>query len=387
SSELFVPQIDNAGPSNEGPAKEPPLLMDYADAVALMRAQRAHYQSALYAIQPTVVPSRPGQHPFHADGHAVSSEFFPMVDAPFKYGGPWARTDDKRRARVAVISSRLNDKLFGGGDSVGKTVNLGGEEYSIVGVLNSWNPQPRFYDLGFGQSYNEQGDGVFLPFNTAVAVGLTTAHGFYCHGSAPAKPGFAALQRSSCSWVAFMVQLDTPAQAAAYKSFLNGYAREQQQAGRYDWSPNNRLRDLTQWMDYLQVVPSNVGISLYVALGMLLACLVNTAGLLLAKFMRRSGEIGVRRALGASRHEIYTQFMIEAGLVGVAGGLVGLILTMLGVAAIGWVLPPGIASLAQVNVSLLVTTIATTIVATLVAGLYPTMRAASVQPAWQLKSN
>lgn len=387
SSELFVPQIDNAGPSNNGPGNEPPFLMDYADAVNLMRAHRARYQSALYAIRPTVEPSRTEQHPFHAAGHAVSSEFFPMTDAPFKYGGPWPRTDDQRRARVVVISSRLNDRLFGGGDSVGKTVDLNGGEYSVTGVLEPWNPQPRFYDLARGRSYNQHGESLFLPFNTATAVGLRNTHGAYCHGRAPAKTGFAALQRSDCSWVAFMVQLDTAAQVGSYRDFLDGYARAQQQAGRYDWPPNGRLRDLPQWMDYLQVVPSNVGISLYVALGMLLACLVNTAGLLLAKFMRRSGEIGVRRALGASRREIYAQFMVEASLIGLAGGVVGLTLTVLGVASVGWVLPTGIASLAHVNLSLLVMTVVAAIVATLVAGLYPTMRAAAVQSAWQLKSN
>jgi len=68
-------------------------------------------------------------------------------------------------------------------------------------------------------------------------------------------------------------------------------------------------------------VPPESRVSLMVSLGFFLICLVNTIGLLLAKFMRRSGEIGVRRALGASRREIYTQFLIEAGTVGLAGGL------------------------------------------------------------------
>lgn len=387
SSELFFPQIDDAGPKSNGPGDQPPLRLNYADAVSLMRAHRARYQSALYPVEPTVVPSRAGEHPFHASGHAVSGEFFPMVDAPFKYGGPWSPDADRNRARVVVISSRLDDKLFGGSNSVGKTIDLGGETYTVVGVLNPWNPQPRFYDLAAGSSYNQHGDELFLPFNTAIAVGMDGVGGFYCHGSAPASPGFAALMHSSCSWVSFMVQLDTPAKVVAYKRFLDNYARVQQQAGRYDWPPNNRLRDLPQWMNFLQVVPPNVGISLYVALGLLLACLINTAGLLLAKFMRRRGEIGVRRALGASRAQIYAQFLLEAGLVGVAGGLVGLVLTVLGVVSIGWVLPSAIASLAHLNLSLLATTIAVAVVATLVAGLYPTMRAAAVQPAWQLKSN
>jgi putative ABC transport system permease protein len=126
---------------------------------------------------------------------------------------------------------------------------------------------------------------------------------------------------------------------------------------------------------------------LLVALGLLIACLVNTAGLLLAKFLRRSGEIGVRRALGAPRLAIYTQFLTEAGIVGLAGGALGLLLTGMGVASVSWVLPKDIAALARVDFSLLVLTLLVAVMATTLAGLYPTYRAACVQPAWQLKSN
>jgi putative ABC transport system permease protein len=148
-----------------------------------------------------------------------------------------------------------------------------------------------------------------------------------------------------------------------------------------------RLRGLMAWLAERHVVPSDTKVSLYVAVGLLLVCLVNVMGLLLAKFLRRSGEIGVRRALGASRGEIYRQFLVEAGMVGLAGGVLGLALTWLGIAGVGWVMPPEIAVLAHMDVSLLATTLVVAIVATMLAGLYPTLRAAAVQPAWQLKSN
>jgi putative ABC transport system permease protein len=141
------------------------------------------------------------------------------------------------------------------------------------------------------------------------------------------------------------------------------------------------------WLDYEHVVPSDTKVSLLVALGLLIVCLVNTAGLLLAKFLRRSGEIGVRRALGASRAAIYAQFLTEGGMIGFAGGVLGLLLTGLGVAAVGVVLPRQIASLARVDVSLLLTTMVVAVAASLLASLYPTFRASRVQPAWQLKSN
>ena len=386
SSKLFVPSIDNWGPVNRSKTGDPPDAMSYIDATALMRAHKARYQSAMYAISPSLVPTRAGQHPFYVGGHAVFGEFFPMLDVPFQYGSAWSAEDDTQRARVAVISSKLNDKLFGGANSVGGIIDLDGKDYRVTGVLKHWNPQPRFYDLVNSSSFNIDEEDLFLPFNTAIDVGLSNNGSTNCYAPT-AEPGFVGMQHSECVWIAFMVELDSTSQVAGYKRFLDGYAQQQRKAGRFTWAPNNRLRSLPEWLTYRHVVPDDSKTSLLVALGLLLVCLVNTAGLLLAKFLRRAPEIGVRRALGASRREIYTQFLIEASMVGLAGGVLGLLLTGLGVLGIGWVMPADIAALARVDGSLLALTLLLSIVATALAGLYPTFRAAQVQPAWQLKSN
>jgi putative ABC transport system permease protein len=138
SSKLFVPQIDMWGPKGRGPDNsdnEPPNAMDYTDAVALMRAHRAKLQSAMYQISPSVVPADASKHPINVSGHAVYSEFFPMLDVPFLYGGGWNADDDTQRAAVAVISGKLNDKLFGGVNSIGRTLSIEGKDYRVVGVL------------------------------------------------------------------------------------------------------------------------------------------------------------------------------------------------------------------------------------------------------------
>lgn len=389
SSKLYVPQIDNWGPTAHGPndtSTEPPDAMDYTDAIALMRDHRAKYQSAMYQIATAVVPQRAGERPIITVGEAVYGEFFPMLDVPFQYGSGWSAADDAHRAQVAVISSHLNEQVFGGGDSVGKTLNVNGHEYRVVGVLDHWHPQPQFYDVVNTGGFNAGGGDLFIPFTTAIATDMSNSGNTNCDAT-PEEKGFVGLQKSECVWIAFMLQLDDAAAAQRYKEYLDNYAAAQQQAGRFHWSPNNRLRNLMDWLDHEHVVPPDTRISLYVALGLLLVCLVNTAGLLLAKFLRRSSEVGVRRALGASRREIYTQFLIEAGMVGLAGGVLGLALTWVGIAGVGWVLPEDIAVLARLDWSLLLTTLVVAIVATMLAGLYPTMRAASVQPAWQLKSN
>ena len=104
-----------------------------------------------------------------------------------------------------------------------------------------------------------------------------------------------------------------------YKRYLGGYAAAQQQAGRFQWALNVRLSNVVQWLDNQHVVPPETEVSMLLAFGFLIVCLVNTIGLLLAKFMRRAPEIGVRRALGASRGAVYAQFLLEAGVVGAGG--------------------------------------------------------------------
>ncbi|MEO5831139.1 MAG: ABC transporter permease [Rhodanobacter sp.] len=388
SSKLFVPQIDVWGPTgHDGNGdNEPQDAMSYTDAVALMRDRRAKYQSAMYQISPSVVPAQTGQHPLNVGGHAVYSEFFPMLDVPFLHGNGWSAQDDIQRAAVVVISSKLNEKLFAGGNSVGKTVSLEGRDYRVVGVLDHWNPQPRFYDVVNAGGFNEQVEDVFIPFERAIAMGIPNDGNTNCNVRSE-ESGFVGLQHSSCIWIAYMAELEDAAAVTAYRQYLDGYARAQQQAGRFSWPPNNRLRDLPAFLDHEQVVPSDTKVSLLVALGLLLVCLVNTVGLLLAKFLRRSGEIGVRRALGAPRKAIYLQFLTEAAVVGLAGGVLGLLLTGIGVASVGLVLPKSISELARLDVNLLLLTLLVAVLATMLAGLYPTFRASRVQPAWQLKSN
>ena len=78
------------------------------------------------------------------------------------------------------------------------------------------------------------------------------------------------------------------------------------------------------------MVPRDARLQTWFALAFLAICLFNTVGLLLAKFLRRGGEIGVRRALGASKGAIFAQCLAEAAVIGLAGGIGGLLLTLIG---------------------------------------------------------
>ena len=114
-------------------------------------------------------------------------------------------------------------------------------------------------------------------------------------------------------------------------------------------------------------------------------CLVNTVGLLLAKFSVRAAEVGVRRALGASKRDIFRQFLIETGVVGLAGGVLGLGLAVGALALIG-MQSKDMAAVARMDWQMLALTFVLSIAAAVIAGLLPTWRACQVTPAIQLKS-
>ncbi|MES2312678.1 MAG: ABC transporter permease [Pseudomonadota bacterium] len=385
SAQLYTALVDNRGPQYNDQG-EPPEALSYTDATALIKAHKAAHQTLFYEVAPSVLPEGNQSVPFTANGYATNADFFGMFKVPFEYGGAWHAGDDEGRAAVAVISHELNQQLFGGADSVGREVTLDRHAYRIVGVTAHWDPQPRFYDLFSGNGFADPVQ-LYMPFNRAIDMQIDTAGRNNCGGIPSYGIGREGWLHGECVWIPVWVELPTGADAERYREFLTGYAAEQQRAGRFNWAPNVRLRDVPNWLEHEQVVPPESRISLMVALGFFVICLVNTIGLLLAKFMRRAPEIGVRRALGAPRREIYQQFLIEAGTVGLAGGVLGLLLTAIGMLGVGLIFDPGIARLAHLDLSLVALTLLVAIVATVLAAFYPTWRAAQVQPAWQLKSN
>jgi len=197
---------------------------------------------------------------------------------------------------------------------------MDGIDYSVVGVLADWKLRSRYYDLTNGAFTDP--DEFFMPFTTAIDLKQRATGNNQCW-KAPGD-GWDAYLQSDCVWIQMWVELDSPARLAEYHSFLDDYVNEQKRLGRFPRPLNNRLLDVTQWMQNQRVVSSDVEVQTGLAFAFLFVCLVNTVGLLLAKFTRKSGEIGLRRALGATRVQIRTQFLTEAILLALIGGATGI---------------------------------------------------------------
>ena len=382
SAHLYYPQLDPQDMDGYVPGGEPPDQVTWIDGMNLLQAHRAERQALMTGGAVPVQPTGANLDPFFAQARYTTADFFSMFGVPFEYGTAWNAAADEGRARVAVISRSLNDKLFGGADSVGKSIRVNDADLRIIGVIDAWRPDPHFYDLYQGQ-YAENED-VFVPLSTSMDLKLRHIGSTDCWGRTP--PGSDGLKQAPCTWLQFWVQLDTPAKVAAYKSFLVHYSQEQKALGRFQRPPEVRLRNVMQWLDFKQVVPGDVRLQTWLAFGFLTVCLVNTIGLMLAKFLRRGGEIGVRRALGAARRAVFEQLLVEAGIIGVAGGIGGLLLALVGL----WLVrqqPADYAKLAHLDPLMLGITFALAIGASLLAGLLPAWRACRIAPALQLKGN
>src|SRR5262249_38411747 len=160
----------------------------------------------------------------------------------------------------------------------------------------------------------------------------------------------------------------------------DAYTDNEKKAGRFQRPRNNRLTDVDQWLKDQQVVTSDNRVLVGLAFAFLTVCLINTMGLLLAKFLNAAARSGIRRALGASRKDLFKQHMVEVGLIATVGAVLGLAFGALGLAGIRALYTilatfsargGGTRNLAHMDMSSYLTALVLALFATLVCGLYP----------------
>jgi putative ABC transport system permease protein len=373
----------------------PPFSLIYQDALALYKSS-IPTRSVMMFYSDGVVDSHDERiRPVNRSVRVTTSEFFSMFDVPFLYGHGWSKSDDAGPSQVVVLSSYLNDRLYGGRDSIGQTLSLSGQEFRVIGVLDKWLPLPRFYDEArdFGPP-----DDLFIPFRWIETLQDLTFDGF-CLRSMTNQSTFAKLAPSECISTGLWVELSSASQRRDFSQFLDNYTRSQKEAGRFDRPLNNRLADVSTWLEMNDVVGGQSRLQLIFALIFLGICCINTMGLLLAKFIRDTPNAGIRRALGASRRDIIRQYLVEAAVLGSFASAIGIGLAAIGLRLIRlYIFPqstqphdnPDYAriaeSLSHMDGQMVILAIGLSLAVAILAGLYPAWRVGRSAPASFLKA-
>jgi putative ABC transport system permease protein len=385
SERLFAVTLDSWNPIrpfDEDHPERAPHQLTFHDAERLVRMAEGKRQAAMFESSLIVEPAGADSLPFEAGARVTTGDFFQMFNVPFLYGGGWDASADRSAEQVVVLSKTLNQRLFGGEDSVGNWLTMEGRRFQVVGVADAWEPMPRFYDPINGpvQEVNE----MFIPYSLTRTMELYSAGSDWGWKDEDIE-SFEQWLNSESVWVQYWVELDSPRDRSDYVAHLDAYVSEQKKLGRFERPMNNNVYDVVEWLDYHEVVARDSKVLLGLSFLFLVVCLLSTIALLLTKFAGKKGETSLRRALGASRRAIFSQQIVEVAVIGFSGGLIGLCLALLGLQGID-ILYDAPDSLVRIDWVMVLAAIALAIVSSTIAGLYPAWRICRIQPASQLKT-
>ena len=261
-------------------------------------------------------------------------------------GRLWTDSEEQRRANVAVLGRDAAEDLFPHQSAIGKDINVEGDIFTVIGVLDT---QP----LAFGSGRNSQDNSVYFPLGTFRKI----------H---PEVLDF---------WIT--VKYDDPANKALVTEEVREVLRRRrnvriQQDDNFSiFGPDSLARlwnQLTVGLFSFMVAVSSVG---------LMVGGVGVMNIMLVSVTERTREIGIRKAIGATRRNILLQFTLEAVTLCMVGGLMGVaagsILTLILHYAISYL---------HASLSAMWVTIALGVSFSigLMFGIYPAYKAASLDP-------
>jgi len=387
SDSLFSVQLnawEAPGPYDLDRPERLPELLTYRDAKGLLESDVPTRQLATYGSGFTLKPENPDINPMLVLARFTTRDFFSMFDVPFLYGGPWDASADANGSNIAILDFETNEEVFGGENSVGRTIELESREFTVVGVMDQWEPIPKFYAVVNGAF--EDTEDVFIPMLVNEVWERQQFGNTNCWGDAPIE-GFQGFLNSECTWVEYWVELNDGEQKSRYEDWLGGYIAEQKKLGRFPIEDASaEIRDVNEWLAYNEVVSSDFRVLLGLAFMFLGVCLLNTVALLLAKISGSAARVGLRRALGASKAMIFRQNLVEVGLIGVSGSVLGLGLAWLGLQGVRSINLGHYDRLVVMDGNLIAFAVIVSLISALIAGLYPTWRICQIPPATHLKT-
>jgi putative ABC transport system permease protein len=360
-----------------------PYQLTYQDAENLQNADLPYKRTALMKSGFSVHLDSDKLQPFMAVSRLASRQAFEMFNLSFNHGAPWSAEQEESATPVAVISQSMSKKLFGTDNSVGKSFYLDDLNVQVTGVIADWQINIKYYDLNNG-AFNEP-EQIFLPFSLIKAYEIDTWGNTNGWKNEDLR-NFTNKIQSEHVWLQFWIELDSEEDKKEFGDYLMNYMQEQKKLGRFERTKlDYSLKDVNEWITYFEVVNEDNKILVALSFMFLAVCLANILGLLLAKFLRRAPEVGVRRALGASKTQVFYQHIVEVAMLGLMGGLIGILVAQLGL----WGIRHSYdyySNLANMDLSMLFAAPVIAITACIVAGMYPAWLVCKTTPSTYLKS-
>ncbi len=214
----------------------------------------------------------------------------------FEFGRNFSPEELKEGKDVAIIGSELRKNLFQYSDGIGEDIRIGSKRYKVVGTLKS-----KGASFGAGNDKN-----VIIPLLN-VRLNYRTNRTSYLITIKTSKNSDISKSREEARGVFRAVRQDKPLDEDSFELE----------------SSESLTGELTQMTGYLSIG------SFLIALITLLGALVGLLNIMLVSVTERTKEIGIRKAIGATRKSIATQFLIEAILICQLGGVLGVLLGMM----------------------------------------------------------
>ena len=274
----------------------------------------------------------------------ATPEYMSIQGFKIASGRFFTTSEDDSRGRVAVVGQTVVTNLFGNINPVGQTIRIGQAPFRVIGVLAS---------KGQSSMGQDQDDTVIVPLKTAQErlIGITYLNTINV--------------QAESDTVMDQVQKDITT-LLRKRHHLSAKADD-------DFS----VRNLTALMSTMQETTSTLTLFLgSVAAISLLVGGIGIMNIMLVSVTERTREIGIRKALGATYSNILMQFMIEAIVISVTGGLFGIFLGVAGAYVVslvaGWnTVISSVAIIAAFSVSVMIG---------LFFGIYPARKAALLNP-------
>lgn len=259
-----------------------------------------------------------------------------------------ADTDDQHAARTCVLGAGLARTLFGYRDPLGDTVRIGGDYYRVVGVLREQRADPKG---GAALAWRDVNQAAFVPLAALSARPEDLV---------PSQP-------VDEIWL----QLDDTEQVEALAQVLDHTLTTASTHPQYEIVvPRELLAQRYRTQRTFSVVVGSVA-----ALALLIGG-IGIMNIMLTSVVERTREIGIRRTAGATRRDVTLQFLVEALLMTIGGGMVGMVLG----AATSWAIAAYADWSTHVSMAAVALGFVVSLAVGLAFGLYPAMKAAALEP-------